>query len=82
MMSTLFVLLVGQWIIPEIIGQCMPPNNNFVMETINDARAIIFGGAVKGIASNSLYFLDIINHAVVCYIIIHILTNNMLCNEC
>ena len=81
-MSVLFVLFLGQWIIPEITGQCMPPNSGFVMEAINNTRAIIFGGAVKGTSSNTVYILDIINCTVVCYIIIHTLTDNMLYNEC
>ena len=78
----LFVILLGQWIIPEITGQCMPPNANFVMEAVNITRAIIFGGMVEGTSSNTLYILDIINHTVVSYIIIHTLTDNMLYNEC
>ena len=78
----LFVLLLGQWIIPEIIGQCMPPNTHFVMEAVNNTRAIIFGGRVEGTTSNTLYILDINNHTVVSYIIIHTLTDNMLYNEC
>ena len=72
---------LGQWIIPDIIGQCMPPNENFVMEAVNNTRAIIFGGCVKGTDYNALYILDIINHTVVSYIIIHTLTDNMLYNE-
>ena len=82
MTSVLFVLLLGQWIIPEITGQCMPPNYHFIMEAVNNTRAIIFGGYIKGKASNTLYILDIMNCTVVCYIIIHTLTDNMLYNEC
>ena len=82
MMSVLFALFLGQWTIPEITGQCMPPNNNFVMEAVNNTRAIIFGGDVEKTISNTLYILDIINHTVVSYIIIHTLTDNMLYNEC
>ena len=80
-MSVLFVLLLGQWIIPEITGQCMPPNSHFVMEAVNNTRAIIFGGYVEDKESNNIYILDIINHTVVSYIIIHTLTDNMLYNE-
>ena len=71
-MSVLFVLLLGQWIIPEITGQCMPPNSNFVMEAINNTTAVIFGGCVVGRSSNNLYILDILNHTVVCYYFSHI----------
>ena len=74
--------VLGQWIIPEIIGQCMPPNFGFVMEAVNNTRAIIFGGTVESTTSNTLYILDIINHTVVSYIIIYTLTDNMLYNEC
>ena len=81
-MNVLFVLLLGQWIIPEITGQCMPPNSDFVMEAVNNTRAIIFGGNVEDVSSNTVYILDIINCTVVCYIIIHTLTDNMLYNEC
>ena len=60
----------------------MPPTAHFVMEAVNNTRAIIFGGDIEDISSNTLYILDIINHTVVSYIIIHTLTHNMLYNEC
>ena len=59
----------------------MPPNDNFVMEAVNNARAIIFGGFAESTPSNTLYILDIINYTVVSYIIIYTLTDNMLYNE-
>ena len=74
--------VLGQWIIPEIIGQSMPPNSGFVMESVNNRRAFIFGGVVRDKPFDYLYCLDIINHTVVSYIIIHTLTDNMLYNEC
>ena len=82
MLSVLFVLLLGQWIIPDITGQCMPPNRNFSLEAVNNTRATIFGDAVEDRASNSIYIMDIINCIVVCYVIIHTLTVNMLYKEC
>ena len=79
MMSVLFVLLLDEWTIPDTSGQCMPPNNDFVMEIIHNTRAVIFGGMVKGGTSiNTVYIVDIINNTLVCYIIIYTLTNNML----
>ena len=79
MMSVLFVLLLDEWTIPDISGQCMPPNNSFVMEMIHNTRAIIFGGRVKDATTcNTIYIVDIINNTLVCYIIIYTLTNNML----
>ena len=45
----------------------MPPNEAFVMESINNTRAVIFGGAVEGSPSNSLFIVDIINNTVVSY---------------
>ena len=78
----MFVYLLGQWIIPEIVGQCMPPTAHFVMEAVNNTRAIIFGGDIEDISSNTLYILDIINYTVVSYIIINTPSHNMLFNEC
>ena len=79
MMSVLFVLLLDEWTIPDISGQCMPPNSGFVMEMVHNTRAVIFGGVVEiGILSNTIYIVDIINNTLVCYIIIYTLTNNML----
>ena len=80
-MSVLFVLLLGQWIISEITGQCVPPNCQFVMEAVNNTRAIIFGGYIEAKVSNTFYILDIINCTAVCYIIIHTLTDKMLYKE-
>ena len=78
MMSVLFVLLLDEWTIPNISGQCMPPNDSFVMDMINNTRAVIFGGRVEdGTSSNTIYIMDIINNTLVCYIIIYTLTNNI-----
>ena len=79
MMSVLFVLILDEWTIPDNSGQCMPPNDNFVMETMYNNRAIIFGGFIKnGVSSNTVYIVDIINNTLVSYIIIHTMTDNML----
>ena len=79
MMSVLFVLLLDEWTIPDISGQCMPPNSGFVMEMVHNTRAVIFGGMVKGvISSNTIYIMDIIKNTLICYIIIYTLTNNVL----
>ena len=79
MMSVLFVLLLDKWTIPDISGQCMPPNSCFVMEMFHNTRAVIFGGIVEdGTSSNTIYIVDIIYNTLVCYIIIYTLTNNML----
>ena len=80
MMSVLFVLLLDEWTIPDISGQCMPPNSGFVMEMVHNNRAVIFGGIVEDgtTTSNIIYIVDIINNTLVCYIIIYTLTNNML----
>ena len=80
MMSVLFVLLLDEWTIPDISGQCMPPNSSFVMEMVHNTRAVIFGGVVEDgtTISNTIYIVDIMNNTLVCYIIIYTLTNNML----
>ena len=79
MICAFFVLLLDEWTIPDISGQCMLPNNSFVMEMIHNTRAIIFGGLVEGAtASNTIYIVDIIENTLVCYIIIYTLTDKML----
>ena len=79
MMSVLFVLLLDEWTIPDISGQCMPPNSRFVMEMVRNTRAVIFGGTIEGgTLTNTIYIVDVINNTLVCYIIIYTLTNNML----
>ena len=78
-MSVLFVLLLDEWTIPDISGQCMPPNSAFIMEMVHNTRAVIFGCVVDvGILSNTIYIVDIMNNTLVCYIIIYTPTNNML----
>ena len=79
MMSVLFVLLLDEWTIPDISGQCMPPNNTFVMDMVHNTRAVVFGGVIDfNTLSNAIYIVDIINNTLVCYIIIYTLTDNML----
>ena len=79
MMSVLFVLLLDEWTIPDISGQCMPPKSGFVMEMVHNTRAVIFGGLIEGgITSNTIYIVDIMNNTLVWHIIIYTLTNNML----
>ena len=79
MMSVLFVLLLDEWTIPDISGQCMPPKTGFVMEMVHNTRAVIFGGKVEDATTiNTIYIVDIMNNTLVCYIIIYALTNNML----
>ena len=79
MVSALFVIILDEWTIPDISGQCMPPSNRFVMEMIHNTSAVIFGGAIEGgTSSNTVYIVDIINNSLVCYIIIYLLTDKML----
>ena len=79
MVSVLFVLLLDEWTIPDISGQCMPPNHSFVMEMVHKTKAVIFGGIVEdGTSSNTIYIVDIMNNTLVCYIIIYTLTNSVL----
>ena len=71
MMSVLFVLFLDEWTIPDISGQCMPPNSSFIMEMMHNTRGVIFGGRIEGDTfSNSVYIVDIINNTLVCSIII------------
>ena len=36
--------LLEKWSNPSIIGQCIPPVSDFILEKINNTRAVLFGG--------------------------------------
>ncbi|XP_019854498.1 PREDICTED: uncharacterized protein LOC105313470 [Amphimedon queenslandica] len=52
-----------EWSNPSIIGQCIPPANAFIIEKINNTRAVLFGGAETDDAKSSItsnnYILEI-----------------------
>ena len=61
------VILLGKWTIPSNVGQCMPPTSHFVIENINKARAIIYGGTInEGYSTNNIYIIDITKIKLVC----------------
>ena len=63
------ILILGRWSNPSIIGQCIPPASNFIMEKIDNTRAVLFGGIdddAKDTFSNSVYLLEISISTVVC----------------
>ena len=37
-------MYLGKWSNPSIIGQCIPPASHFVIDKINNTRAVLFGG--------------------------------------
>ena len=62
---------LGKWSNPSIIGQCIPPADDFIIEKINNTRAVLFGGAeidddAKSTATNNIYVLEISISTVVC----------------
>ena len=48
----------GEWIIPTVIGNCMPPTSNFIIESVSETSAIIFGGIANGIVTNDIYLIE------------------------
>ena len=38
------VCISGQWIIPEITGECPPPCYSFTLTSLPNNRALLFGG--------------------------------------
>ncbi|XP_019852176.1 PREDICTED: uncharacterized protein LOC105312801 isoform X2 [Amphimedon queenslandica] len=53
-----------KWNNPSIIGQCIPPASSFVIEMINNTRAVLFGGVetdddAKDTRTNNIYILEI-----------------------
>ena len=63
---------IGNWSIPDVIGQFMPPASFFILKKIDNSRAVVFGGATGEnddiICSNILYVINTKVNAVVCYI--------------
>uniref|UniRef100_A0A1X7SWV7 Attractin/MKLN-like beta-propeller domain-containing protein n=1 Tax=Amphimedon queenslandica TaxID=400682 RepID=A0A1X7SWV7_AMPQE len=61
---SMYNLSSRKWSNPSIIGQCIPPANSFIIEKINNTRAVLFGGLetdddAKTTATNHIYILEI-----------------------
>ena len=69
---TLCNITAGNWSIPDVIGQFMPPASFFVMKKIGNNMAVVFGGATGEnddiVCSNILYVIYTTVNAVVCAI--------------
>ena len=65
-----FCIFLGKWSNPSIIGQCIPPASIFIIDKINNTRAVLFGGAETDDTvttySNNIYILEISVSTVVC----------------
>ena len=62
---------LGKWSNPLIIGQCVLPASGFIIEKINNTRAVLFGGVEidgddKATITNNIYILEISISTVVC----------------
>ena len=62
---------LGKWSNPSIIGQCIPPADAFIIEKINNTRAVLFSGIeinddAKATLTNNIYILEISISTVVC----------------
>ena len=62
--------VLGKWSNPSIIGQCIPLASEFIIDKINNTRAVLFGGRetdnTATTYSNNIYILDISVSTVVC----------------
>ncbi|XP_019852402.1 PREDICTED: acyl-CoA-binding domain-containing protein 5-like [Amphimedon queenslandica] len=61
---SMYNLSSGKWNNPSIIGQCMLPTAAFIIEKINNTRAVLFGGRetdddVQNTNANNIYILEI-----------------------
>uniref|UniRef100_A0A1X7T123 Uncharacterized protein n=1 Tax=Amphimedon queenslandica TaxID=400682 RepID=A0A1X7T123_AMPQE len=61
---SMYNLSSRKWSNPSIIGQCTLPANNFIIEKINNTRAVLFGGVetdddAKDTRTNNIYILEI-----------------------
>ena len=59
--------ILGKWSNPSIIGQCIPHTAYFIIDKINNTRAVLFGGLENDDTySNNIYILEISVSTVVC----------------
>ena len=62
-----FLHILGKWSNPSIIGQCIPPASDFIIDKIDNTRAVLFGGRENDdTCSNNIYILEISVSTVVC----------------
>ncbi|XP_019861162.1 PREDICTED: uncharacterized protein LOC109589542 [Amphimedon queenslandica] len=69
---SIYNLSSRKWDNPSIIGECIPPVSTFIIEKINNTRAVLFGGRetedddAKDTYTNNIYILEIAISTVVC----------------
>uniref|UniRef100_A0A1X7TH49 Protein kinase domain-containing protein n=1 Tax=Amphimedon queenslandica TaxID=400682 RepID=A0A1X7TH49_AMPQE len=61
---SMYNLSSRKWNNPSIIGQCIPPASHFIIEKINNTRAVLFGGVetdddAKDTYTSNIYILEI-----------------------
>ena len=66
-----FYASTGLWINPTVTGDCPPPCSNFSITTINNNRAVLFGGYQDGARSNDVYIGMFTKDSVVSWIVIY-----------
>ena len=59
------VCISGQWIIPEITGECPPPCSSFTLTSLPNNRALLFGGSTPNGSINTVYIAQCTKTAVV-----------------
>ena len=59
------VCISGQWIIPEISGECPPPCSSFTLTLLPNNRALLFGGDTPSGPVNTVYIAHCTKTAVV-----------------
>ena len=59
------VCISGQWIIPDISGECPPPCYCFTLTSLPNNRALLFGGYTPDGAVNTVYIAQCTKTAVV-----------------
>ncbi|XP_019861141.1 PREDICTED: kelch domain-containing protein 1-like [Amphimedon queenslandica] len=61
---SMYNLSSKRWNNPSIVGQCIPPASHFIIEKINNTRAVLFGGRLtddddEDTKTNNIYILEI-----------------------
>ena len=61
--------LLGEWITPTVTGDRPPPIISFTLVSVNNNKAILFGGSTTNGASSNVYIINFTKTTVVSILI-------------
>ena len=63
--SFMTIGISGQWIVPDISGECPPPCDSFTLTSLPNNKALLFGGRTPNGSINTVYIAQCTKTAVV-----------------